>query len=215
MAIKNTRPVNETASLIAKARQFTSTPKGSAPNMQHEFSRSVPDLNHRASNRSFSTLGNGMGTSASKDRPAYWARQSRFVPQHLYGKGSEAVLEYRRQFRTSTGSSASASVEPQENLGPLQLSSPIPTQSSYDPEQLLEDFDSEDVSGTGDDEGGEMEGDDEEMFEYEDEEEEEEEEEEDVDYGAYTHMEYDQGEQIAQHISGTTQNAPIELSDSD
>jgi hypothetical protein len=219
IAIQNTRPVNETASLIAKARQFTSASKGSSSNMQPEFSRSVPDLNYRSSNGSLSAFGNSMGTSASKDRPAYWARQSRFVPQHLYGKGSEAVLEYRRQFRTSTGSSASASVEPQENLGPLQLSSPIPIQEPYAPEQFLEEFDSEDISGTGDDEGEGMEGDDEEMFEYEDEEEEEEdeeeEEEEDVDYGAYTNMEYDQSEQNAQHLSGTTQNAPIELSDSD
>jgi hypothetical protein len=215
--IEKTQPLNGTASLIARARQFTSTPRGSPPNMQHEFSRSVPDLNLRASNSSLSGFGASIRTSAASNRPAYWARQSRFVPQHLYGKGSEAVLEYRKQFRTSTGSSVSTSVEPQENLGPLELSSPIPAQQSFAQEQFLEDLDIEDVSGTGDDEMEELEeleGDDEEMFEYEEEEgeeEEEEEEEEGVDYGAYTRTEYDYSDPNA----GATENAPIELSDSD
>ncbi|KAF2788124.1 hypothetical protein K505DRAFT_366752 [Melanomma pulvis-pyrius CBS 109.77] len=128
-AINSTPPVNGSASvIIAQARDIlsaTSTPKASPPQLQNEFSRSVPGLNLSGSGHSVSAFGKSMGIT-TEDRPAYWGRQSRFVPQHLYGKGKEAVLEYRNQIRRST----SASTEPQEPLGPLDLSSPIMTQQS-------------------------------------------------------------------------------------
>ncbi|KAF2715202.1 hypothetical protein K504DRAFT_457375 [Pleomassaria siparia CBS 279.74] len=125
------RSINSRAStMIAQARELfsgASTPKPSPLKMRHEFSQSVPDLGG-----SPSAFGKSVGSSTLNDRPAYWARKSRFVPQHLYGKGGEAVIEYHQSYRRST----SVSTEPQETLGPLQLSSPDVKQQSYVPFQL-------------------------------------------------------------------------------
>jgi long-subunit acyl-CoA synthetase (AMP-forming) len=71
-------------------------------------------------------------TSTSiKDRPAYWARTSRFVPRHLYGQGAEAVRAYRIEqgLSKSPASTRPASTEP------LDISSPIPAQLSYNQSQ--------------------------------------------------------------------------------
>ncbi|KAF2474112.1 uncharacterized protein BDR25DRAFT_301594 [Lindgomyces ingoldianus] len=62
--------------------------------------------------------------------PAYRNRVSRFVPRHLYGKGRDAVREYRASIRNSQGSQGSPS-QTGAGLGPLDLSSPIQTHQSY------------------------------------------------------------------------------------
>ncbi|RMZ73229.1 80 kD MCM3-associated [Pyrenophora seminiperda CCB06] len=103
--------------LIARA-------KGS---VQHDWSRSVPNLGFSAS------FSNSIGPTAStKDRPAYWDRPSRFVPQHLYGKGAEAV----RAWRVEQGlSKSSASTRP-PSTEPFATSSPITTYEAYAQPQL-------------------------------------------------------------------------------
>ncbi|CAN9399488.1 unnamed protein product [Alternaria alternata] len=118
--------------LIARARGLTSA-SASASNVQHDWSRSVPNLGLSASQSQHSTYGtstygNTLRTSTStKSRPAYWDRTSRFVPRHLYGQGAEAVRAYRIEqgLSKSPASTRPASTEP------LDISSPIPTQVSY------------------------------------------------------------------------------------
>ncbi|KAL1793710.1 hypothetical protein ACET3X_008692 [Alternaria dauci] len=118
--------------LIARARGLTS-PAASASNVQHDWSRSVPNLGLSASQTQrptygTSTYGSTLRTSTStRDRPAYWNRTSRFVPRHLYGQGAEAVRAYRIEqgLSKSPASTRPASTEP------LDVSSPIPTQLSY------------------------------------------------------------------------------------
>ena len=133
----STRPINgHTSVIIAQARDIlstTPTPNASSPNVQHEFSRSVPDLNSYGSSR----FGKGADTSTAKDYPAYRDRLSRFVPRHLYGLGKDALIEYREQQRRSA---SEASMGPRESLGPLELSSPIPTQQSFTPIQRQHSF---------------------------------------------------------------------------
>ena len=73
---------------------------------------------------SFGSFGS---TASTKDRPAYWARASRFVPRHLYGQGAEAV----RAYRVEQGLSKSPSSTRPASTEPLALSSPIPTQQSF------------------------------------------------------------------------------------
>jgi hypothetical protein len=119
--------------LIARAKGLAS-PAGSSSNTQHDWSRSVPNLGFSASQTQqsaygTSTNGSNLRTSTwTKDRPAYWQRTSRFVPRHLYGKGADAVRAYRIEqgLSKSPASTRPASTEP------LDISSPIPTQLSYD-----------------------------------------------------------------------------------
>ncbi|KAG9196050.1 hypothetical protein G6011_01171 [Alternaria panax] len=118
--------------LIARARNLAS-PSASLSNIQHDWSRSVPNLGFTASQTQRSTYGTStygstLRTSTStKNRPAYWERTSRFVPRHLYGQGAEAVRAYRIEqgLSKSPASTRPASTEP------LDVSSPIPTQLSY------------------------------------------------------------------------------------
>ncbi|KAF2652343.1 hypothetical protein K491DRAFT_51078 [Lophiostoma macrostomum CBS 122681] len=144
--------------IIEKARAILSrdaTPQNSPPNVVHEFSRSVPDLTS-------APHGPGRyGSPPPANKPAYWARKSRFVPQHLYGKGGDAVLDYLHQSRGSNTSSTSI------EAAPLDLSSPMPTQQSYvvDTQDRL-DLDAEDENGdisNGEDAESDVEDEDEDM----------------------------------------------------
>jgi hypothetical protein len=109
--------------LIARAKGIVPR-NDTTPNVQHDWSRSVPNLGFSASQSQQPT---GSSTASTKDRPAYWDRVSRFVPRHLYGKGAEAVRAYRIEqgLSKSPASTRPASTEP------LALSSPIPAMQSY------------------------------------------------------------------------------------
>ncbi|EFQ88196.1 hypothetical protein PTT_16020 [Pyrenophora teres f. teres 0-1] len=99
-----------------------------ANDVVHAFSRSVPNLGFSASQSQASVFGNSIGPTAStKKRPAYWDRPSRFVPRHLFGKGGEAVLAWRKEqgLSKSPASTRPASTEP------LAISSPVTTFEAY------------------------------------------------------------------------------------
>ena len=144
--------------LIAQARDLIAKSpltKHTSP-VVHDFGRSVPNLSTSTSSlrqSSFSkssfnksSFGKSIG-SAQSSKPAYWGRASRFVPQHLYGKGSEAIRAYRDQYVNSpTSTPRPASMEP------LVLSSPIPTRFSHIPQPGYappEDSESGSESGVG------------------------------------------------------------------
>jgi hypothetical protein len=118
--------------LIARARALAS-PAATQPNIQHDWSRSVPNLGFSASQTQHSTYGTSMYGSTLRtntsinNRPAYWERTSRFVPRHLYGQGAEAV----RAYRIEQGLSKSPASTRPTSTEPLNISSPIPTQLSY------------------------------------------------------------------------------------
>ncbi|KAI4607265.1 hypothetical protein J4E83_009721 [Alternaria metachromatica] len=118
--------------LIARARGLAS-PAATSSNVQHDWSRSVPNLGLSASQSRQSTYGTSaygstFRTSTSiKNRPAYWERTSRFVPRHLYGQGAEAV----RAYRIENGLSKSPASTRPASTEPLDISSPIPTQLSF------------------------------------------------------------------------------------
>lgn len=98
-------------------------------NVQHDWSRSVPNLGFSASQSQRSMYGNSSfgSTVSTKDRPAYWGRTSRFVPRHLYGRGADAV----RAYRVEQGLSKSPSSTRPASTEPMSFSSPIPTQQSF------------------------------------------------------------------------------------
>lgn len=172
--------------IIARARQSLA--------MAPPSRQSTPDVGG---------FGRSTGTPPSTERPAYWARQSRFVPAHLYGQ-PEAIRAYRAQI---TGRSP-APLEKVPHIPRKQspdpphfLSSPISTQQSYypsgnakqlfdmQPEHLIED----DADGEEDevlidfeDSGGEGEG----------EEDDEVDEEEDSDIGEEEDDELDEEEEV-------------------
>lgn len=219
--------------VIAQARELIAqspTAKQSSVTV-HDFGRSVPNLSVSTSSFRSSALGKSIGTAQSK-KPAYWGRASRFVPQHLYGKGPEAIREYRdRYINSPTSTPRPLSTEP------LALSSPIPTQFSYVPQPgVAQPQYSEDGSASGvdivdvdaeDNVAGDTEED---SFDGDDEEDEEDEEEEVVGLNedAYAEQyeeeeEYteEEDQQFAQPGSsfgagigpGATQDDAIELSD--
>ncbi|KAK7190091.1 hypothetical protein DPSP01_007931 [Paraphaeosphaeria sporulosa] len=169
------------------------------------------------------------------DKPAYWARASRFVPQHLYGQ-PEAIRAYRAQVapRTSSVPDAVGTSQSQSlakggdvarvlSVSPGFLSSPITSQQSYFPAQqpqsqslvvedeavlLADDADGEEDAGF--DDYGEDGVDEEGEFYSEDDEEEGE-------GGEYSEDDGDEdededAEQCAQKPGGTEDDA-IELSD--
>ncbi|KAJ4367018.1 actin cytoskeleton and mitosis protein [Neocucurbitaria cava] len=116
------------SNLIVKARELTiKSPMSEAPliNIQHDFGRSAPFLGLSASTTTRPTSGSSAGAT-NIDLPAYYHRSSRFVPRHLYGKGSEAVLAYRESYKKS----------PSNSVGPASTmqSSPVPTQYDYVPQ---------------------------------------------------------------------------------
>jgi hypothetical protein len=113
--------------ILANARaqlSASSTPQHSPLTVQHDFSRSVPDLGLGRS--TYRRIGD---MPVDPNKPAYWSRTSRFVPRHLYGKGAEAVCAELGHSVRSTGTPASVA-----SPVPLDFSSPIPTQQSYVPE---------------------------------------------------------------------------------
>ena len=115
--------------LISQARELIAKSPSSkqSPISVHDFGRSVPNLGTSTASFRQSSFGKSVGAAQSK-KPAYWGRASRFVPQHLYGKGPEAIRAYRDQYVNSPSST------PQPVISePLALSSPIPTQFSYIP----------------------------------------------------------------------------------
>lgn len=194
---------------MARARKLiankSTTSQVSPPNAQNDFSKSLPDLSFRQSGGS-STFGqsHGTGTQLSEDKPDYWGRVSRFVPQHLYGKGVEAIKEYRQLSRASSSNTPAASAYSQ----PLNLSSPILIQQSYVPEGHSQDgiFDNESVQEE------EIDGDDEMDTE---EDSDSEADEEDNDGGMDSEEEYGRSHQgqNAQARPGSTQDDAIQLSD--
>ncbi|KAF3035629.1 hypothetical protein E8E11_000650 [Didymella keratinophila] len=132
--------------VIAQARELLAkSPTAKQPPVTvHDFGRSVPNLSMSTASFRSSALGKSIGTAQSK-KPAYWGRASRFVPQHLYGKGPEAIREYRDKYVNSPTSTP----RPRSNE-PLALSSPIPTQFPYVPQRgpTLPQY-SEDGSASG------------------------------------------------------------------
>jgi hypothetical protein len=116
------------SSVIAKAREFIGQSDRNSP-VQHDWSRSVPNLDFAASFSRPSTFGSSLRTTSANDRPAYWQRVSRFVPRHLYGKGADAARAYREEQNTGQSPASTRPASPE----PLALSSPIPTQKSYIP----------------------------------------------------------------------------------
>lgn len=138
------------AALIQRARQLignTPKPNISPPTIQHSWSRSVPNFGSSTSSGQQSAFGKSMVAAPQNGRPAYWNRKSRFVPQHLYGQGPEAVRAYREEYGlNSPASTRPASAEP-------SVSSPIPTQQLYIPpngytqEQYSGEDDEEEASG--------------------------------------------------------------------
>lgn len=237
--------------LIAQARDLiTKSPTARrSPPAVHDFGHSVPNLGATISSLRQSGFGkssistssfNKSAGAAHGNKPAYWGRASRFVPQHLYGKGPEAVRAYRDQYINSpTSTPRPLSIEP------LALSSPIPTQFSYVPQPShmqpqysedgsasgvdLVDVDAED-NVAGDTEEDTFDGDDENVQGDGDEEEEDDEDDESVDdptrFDAYA-GEYDEDgytEEEEQNFAqpgssfggigpGATQDDAIELSD--
>ncbi|KAJ8108677.1 hypothetical protein OPT61_g8006 [Boeremia exigua] len=114
--------------LISQARELIAkslTAKRSSVSV-HDFGRSVPNLSASISSFRSSILGKSAGTAQST-KPAYWGRASRFVPQHLYGKGPDAIRAYRDKYNSPTSTPRPVNPEP------LALSSPIPAQMSYVP----------------------------------------------------------------------------------
>jgi len=130
------RSVNGRSSLIiAQARELIAdTP------LSHRSPSSLEDQRHSVFSNGLpqsrphqSTFGRSIGAPLPDERPAYWKRQSAFVPQHLYGKGPEVIQAYRDEL---LGRSAAGNE-------PLQLSSPLPTQLSYIPSNNIQHSQSE------------------------------------------------------------------------
>ncbi|OSS45406.1 hypothetical protein B5807_10251 [Epicoccum nigrum] len=132
--------------LISQARELIAKSPTSkqSPISVHDFGRSVPNLGTSTASFRQSNFGKSVG-AAQSNKPAYWGRASRFVPQHLYGKGPEAIRAYRDQYVNSPSST------PQPVISePLALSSPIPTQFSYIPRpDYTQHSETESASGVG------------------------------------------------------------------
>ena len=138
-------PAGRVRSLVHQAQELIgpSSPKPSPPNLKHDYGRSVPSSGLSASSVvRQSLLGKSIGTATTIDRPAFYGRKSRFVPQHLYGHGGEAARAYRKQLNSPPGTRPNS-------IEPLAASSPIPTQMSYLPQDgyTQEEYSEEDVSG--------------------------------------------------------------------
>ena len=79
---------------------------GHRPSQSIDGSRTFRDSVSRQS----TPLAHSTTTLPSDDRPKYWARESRFVPQHLYGK-PDAIRAYRAQLGGMSASSSFATSE--------------------------------------------------------------------------------------------------------
>ena len=100
--------------IIARARKLVaSSSTASSPvssvngHMAHDFGRSVPNLGISASAYpAGSSLHASIAMPDRPNAPAYWQRTSRFVPRACYGKGPEAIREYREKWGLSPATSA-------------------------------------------------------------------------------------------------------------
>ncbi|KAF2261080.1 hypothetical protein CC78DRAFT_570810 [Lojkania enalia] len=192
-----------TAALIERARALLAKPtvKSSIVEAHHDFSRSVPDLLFGRS----STGASSFRKSTEQQRPAYWSRNSRFIPRHLYGQGGEIAAAYARDHPHFPNALARPYASTLPSVEPLELSSPTPMQQSYVPESNCS---AEEVQYQGSEESSE----DEELEDYE-----EGDDIRDQDYQDDENLEdYDEDEmefeQYAQKPGGTQDDA-IELSD--
>lgn len=128
-SVNGAAPLN--VSLMEQAQQALGRSRSTrepSSGVQHDFGRSVPNLHRRAASLQHSMPGKSIGSAGVKPHAAYWYRPSRFVPQALYGQGSDAVRAYRIKY----GLSSPANSRP-NSTEPLALSSPMPTQQSYKP----------------------------------------------------------------------------------
>jgi hypothetical protein len=215
---KSSLLIAQARDLIGKSPSKQSPFKQSLSRVQHDFGRSVPNLGMSTSSFGRSAFGKSAG--ADPNRPAYWGRASRFVPQHLYGKGPDAIRAYRDQYINSPSNTPSGTPRP-INTEPLSLSSPIPTQLSYIPQpislqhQYSDDEDAESADGE-DEEGGssdEDDFDDEHDLRYPEEDEEDEEEDEDEEEYSDDEDQSPFAQPGSQIGPGQTQDDAIELSD--
>jgi hypothetical protein len=135
-----------TSLIIEQARQMidkSRTARGSPPNTQHDWGRSVPNLGHRASSSYQSVLGRSTSAAAKQDQAAYRFRDSRFVDRSCYGEGPEAVMEYRRKHGLSVGIIARpASIDPPVAYSPIPVPHPYMPPNGYTQEQYSEEDDS-------------------------------------------------------------------------
>jgi hypothetical protein len=169
-----------------------------------------------------------LGTPLPSDKPAYWGRPSRFVPQHLYGQ-PEAIRAYRAQVAGRSPASSQASPDMQSRTQvqvkmlpepPGFLSSPIPSQQSYFPTQQHQTFKAEEVIAV-EDEADEEDGDEGEgaFDEYleddeqdEDEQDEDEQDEDEQDEDAEEGEEYySEDEEEEDEEGGYSEDADVEL----
>ncbi|KAI8940920.1 hypothetical protein NX059_002177 [Plenodomus lindquistii] len=149
--------------VVARARRLVASVAGPAHaspivstkgNVTHDFGRSVPNLGlsltiPTSTPTPTSAFRSSISTTGfdRPNAPAYWQRTSRFVPRECYGKGPEAVREYREKWGLN-GSVSSAStprplsVEPaqQQQSQGLHLGSYVPETQTQGPEQTQEQF---------------------------------------------------------------------------
>ncbi|KAH9860185.1 hypothetical protein IAQ61_011969 [Plenodomus lingam] len=168
-SVRTTKDRRE-SDVIARARKLVASTSHSTcvspaasvngKNTIHDFGRSVPNLGSSLSaSTSFafrSSLVNANPVFDRPNAPAYWHRTSRFVPRECYGKGPEAIREYREKWGLNGSLSSSAtstprplSMEPAQQqqqsqfLGSsvpetqMQMQSLSPTVSQYDAEEYL------------------------------------------------------------------------------
>ena len=81
------------------------------------------------SSRHSTPFGRSTGTAIADDKPKYWARESRFVPHHLYGK-PDAIRAYRMEVSARETSTLGSRPEPSKAQSakvsePGFLSSPV------------------------------------------------------------------------------------------
>jgi hypothetical protein len=193
------RSVNgSTSAVVVQAREVLAnspTPGYSPPASHHKYSRSMPGGDASNASPGLSMFGRSIGAALPNERPAFYDRPSRFVPQHLYGKGPEAIRAYREQLRGSSRTEkapvqsfssipiphkasmeAFSSLPIQQNV-PLELSSPLRTQQSYIPtgetqhiyertQEIEDDADGEDGEEEDFDEGFDDDEDDESVIDF-------------------------------------------------
>ncbi|KAH9872697.1 hypothetical protein J1614_005091 [Plenodomus biglobosus] len=137
--------------LVASTSNFTRISPVASMNVNtqiaHDFGRSVPNLVSPLTASTSSAFRSSLAhKSTLLDRPnapAYWQRTSRFVPRECYGKGPEAVREYREKWGlngslSSTSTPRPLSVEPAQQQQSQRLDSFVPEAQSQ--AQTPEDF---------------------------------------------------------------------------
>lgn len=123
-SLNNVTIMEQAEQALGRSRSTRASPS----KVQHDYGQSVPNLHRRAASLQHLTLGKSTSSVGMKPHAAYWYRQSRFVPQSLYGQGPDAIRAYRQKY----GLSSPANSRP-NSTEPLALSSPMPIQQSYKP----------------------------------------------------------------------------------